>query len=606
MSVEQHPETFDNLGLAPAILQAVKDVGYESPSPIQAQSIPALLSGRDLLGQAQTGTGKTAAFALPLLSRMDISRKEPQLLVLAPTRELAIQVAEAFQAYARHLPDFQVAPIYGGQDFRPQLRQLKRGAQVIVGTPGRIMDHMRRGTLDLSSLSALVLDEADEMLKMGFVDDIQWILDNSPSERQLALFSATMPPAIRDIARRHLRDPAEIKIQSKTSTVETIQQRVCFISNNQKLDALTRILEAEDFDGMIIFARTKNATAELAEKLEARGFSAAALNGDMNQQLRERTIDRLKNRKLDIIVATDVAARGIDVERVSHVVNYDIPYDTEAYVHRIGRTGRAGRTGVAILFVTPRERHMLRSIEKATRHPIEQMQIPSAQTVTERRIDQFKSQVAEVLANQELDFFQNVLERLVSELETDVQSVAAALTYLSQKQQPFVVEEMKFREERPMRERDSRGHDRDRDFEDRPRRRTKQLPEIEPGMKRYRIEVGYAHQVSPREIVGAIANEAGIEGKHIGQITIFDDFTTVDLPDGMPKDIYHHLQKTRVKGQPMRISEFDGEIPPQAGRPPRSGARGPGRPEGGRPARPGSRDRYGDAPPRKRRPRSDD
>lgn len=580
-ATDQPSVTFNELGLDPAILKAVTDVGYETPSPIQAQSIPALLAGRDLLGQAQTGTGKTAAFALPLLSRIDTRRREPQLLILAPTRELAIQVAEACQTYARHLPDFQVAPIYGGQDFRPQLRMLKRGAQVIVGTPGRVMDHMRRGTLDLSTLSALVLDEADEMLKMGFVDDIQWILEHSPSERQLALFSATMPGPIKDIARKHLRDPVEIRIQAKTSTVETIRQQVCFISNAQKLDALTRILEAEDFDGMIIFARTKNATAELAEKLEARGFSAAALNGDMNQQLRERTIERLKARKLDIIVATDVAARGIDVERISHVVNYDIPNDTEAYVHRIGRTGRAGRTGVAILFVTPRERHLLRAIEKATRQPIEPMSIPSAQAVTERRIDQFKTEVAEVLANQDLGFFQSVVDRLCSELETEPDRIAAALTYLAQKSQPFQVEEMHFRTERPQsfESRESRGQDRD---SDRPRRKHRPLPDLEPGMKRYRIEVGHAHQVSPREIVGAIANEAGIEGKFIGPIVIFDDFTTVDLPDGMPQEIQRHLQKTRVKGQPMRISEFNGQLPAsdnrssRPGHRPRNGASGSG------------------------------
>jgi len=392
---------FAQLGLAPPVLQAVEEVGYESPSPIQAESIPPLLAGRDLLGMAQTGTGKTAAFALPLLSRLDLSLKQPQLLVLTPTRELAIQVAEAMQTYARYLPGFHILPVYGGQGMDVQLRQLRRGVHVVVGTPGRIQDHLRRATLKLDQLQALVLDEADEMLRMGFIEDVEQILEHTPAQKQVALFSATMPEAIKRVARNHLREPVEIRIEAKTTTVATITQRYWQVSGIHKLDALTRMLEVEDFDGMIIFVRTKNITVELAEKLEARGYSAAALNGDMNQQLREKTIDRLKRGSLDIVVATDVAARGLDVERISHVINYDIPYDTEAYVHRIGRTGRAGRKGEAILFVAPREQRMLRAIEKATGQNITAMQLPSREAIADRRVMAFKQLISDTLESQD-------------------------------------------------------------------------------------------------------------------------------------------------------------------------------------------------------------
>jgi len=356
-----NPPSFRDLALSEPVLRALADVGYESPSPIQAATIPVLLSGADMLGQAQTGTGKTAAFALPALSRIDLSGHEPQVLVLVPTRELALQVSEAFQRYAAHIKGFHVLPIYGGQSYQPQLNALRRGVHVVVGTPGRVIDHMNRGTLKLTGLTMLVLDEADEMLRMGFVDAVESILEQTPPRRQVALFSATLPAPIRRIAQKHLRSPVEVTIKSKTTTATNIRHRFWLVSGMHKLDALTRILEAETFDGMLVFTRTKHSTVELAEKLEARGFAAAPLNGDIPQQQRERTVARLKAGQIDILVATDVAARGLDVERIGHVVNYDVPYDTESYVHRVGRTGRAGRKGEAILFIAPRERNTPRA-----------------------------------------------------------------------------------------------------------------------------------------------------------------------------------------------------------------------------------------------------
>ena len=438
MAENNHTITFADLPLSSVVLQAVQDVGYESPSPIQAQSIPHLLDGRDLLGLAQTGTGKTAAFALPLLSKIDLSQRDPQVLVLTPTRELAIQVAEAFQRYARHMRGFHVLPVYGGQDMRGQLRGLQRGAHVIVGTPGRVMDHLRRESLKLDSLKTVVLDEADEMLRMGFVDDIEWIMEHTPEKRQVALFSATMPYQIRKIADTHLKNPATVEIKAKTATVDTITQKVCMVNGFHKLDALTRILEVEPFDAMIIFVRTKTATVELAEKLEARGFAAAALNGDMSQALREKVVDRLKKRSLDILIATDVAARGLDVERMSHVVNYDIPYDTEAYVHRIGRTGRAGRAGTAILFATHRERRMLRAIESATRQRIDTMTLPSMSDVRDIRIKQFKESLLTTLAmGEKLSIFRDIVNEMSAEQGLDHEDIAAALCFLAQKERPF-------------------------------------------------------------------------------------------------------------------------------------------------------------------------
>ena len=419
--------SFRELDLPDYLLTVLDEVGYEIPTPIQSQAIPHLLKGLDLLGHAPTGTGKTAAFALPLLSRLDIGSLHVQVMVLTPTRELAIQVAEAFQRYASHIRGFHVLPIYGGQDYSGQIRQLKRGVHVVVGTPGRVMDHMRKGTLKLGGLQALVLDEADEMLRMGFIDDVEWVLDQVPDQRQMALFSATMPSEIQHIVRRHLRDPQEIAIKTRTATSDTIRQRYWPVSHMHKLDALTRILEVEPFDALLMFVRTKTATTQLAEKLEARGYSAAALNGDMVQKQREQMIERLKKGSLDILVATDVAARGLDVERISHVVNYDIPYDTEAYIHRIGRTGRAGRHGDAILFVAPRERRMLAAIEKATRQKIEPLELPSTEVVNNKRIANFKQSITDTLAAGELDFMQGLLEQYQQEHDVPPMEIAAAV-----------------------------------------------------------------------------------------------------------------------------------------------------------------------------------
>ncbi len=577
MSTEQQPTTptFLELGLASPILKAVQEAGYETPSPIQAQSIPPLLAGRDLLGQAQTGTGKTAAFALPLLGRIDPKAKSPQMLVLAPTRELAIQVAEAIQSYARHMKGLHVLPIYGGQSMGIQLRQLERHPQVIVGTPGRVLDHIRRGTLKLGELKVLVLDEADEMLRMGFIDDVETILKETPETRQVALFSATMPSAIHRVATRYLKDPVEIKIKSLTSTVDTINQRYWQVTGMHKLDALTRILEVETFDAMIIFVRTKNSTTELAEKLEARGYSCSPLNGDMNQAAREKAIERVKKGKLDILVATDVAARGLDIERMSHVVNYDIPYDTESYVHRIGRTGRAGRKGEAILFVAPREKRMLFAIEKATRQSITLMQLPSTEDVADKRVMEFKQQLSETIESQDLSFFENVISSYQQEHDSDPTEVAAALAYLVQKSRPL--KPVKHVQERPAREdRPSRDERSSRDRDDRPRnndrdnrserdnspRRSGQKSEhkSEQGMDSYRVEVGKSDGVEAKNLVGAIANEAGIDSKDIGRITILDDHSVIDLPEGMPKDLFQQLGKVWVNNKQLNISPAKGDF----------------------------------------------
>ena len=556
------PILFTDLALSEPIMRAIQKVGYEAPSPIQAAAIPVLLAGGDIVGMAQTGTGKTAAFALPLLSRIDMKQHEPQILVLAPTRELAIQVAEAFQKYASEIPGFHVLPIYGGQDMTSQLRQLKRGAHVVVGTPGRVMDHLRRGSLNLNHLKSLVLDEADEMLRMGFIDDVEWILEHTPKTRQTALFSATMPREIRHVANSYLNNAKEISIASTQQTGENIEQVYWMVSGTNKLDALTRILEVEPFDGMIIFVRTKTATVELAEKLEARGYSASALNGDMNQQLRERTIERLKNGKLDIVIATDVAARGIDVERVSHVVNYDIPYDSEAYVHRIGRTGRAGRTGKAILFVAPREKRLLYTIEKATRNTITLMELPSGAAVTKHRIDQFTSQITTTLAeNPDLSFFNDLLAEFSHKNDVSPEQIASALAFLLQKERPLQV---KFTDVKP--ERESRGRDdrdergsrdrggRDSGRSDRPREDRPRREHNDENMVRYRIEVGRKHEARPGDVVGAIANEAGISSSNIGHIKLHDDFSTVDLPKGLSGDVLSQLKKVRVRNRPLEIS----------------------------------------------------
>ncbi|HRJ53020.1 MAG TPA: DEAD/DEAH box helicase [Candidatus Thiothrix moscowensis] len=558
------PETnslpaFTELGLAASILQAVQELGYETPSAIQAETIPYLLEGRDVLGQAQTGTGKTAAFALPLLSRLDLSKTGPQILVLAPTRELAIQVAEAFQKYAGKLPGFHVMPIYGGQDYRTQFRQLERGVHVVVGTPGRVMDHLRRETLKLDNLQALVLDEADEMLRMGFIEDIEWIMEQTPVTRQIALFSATMPPAIHRIAQSYLNNPAEVKIKVSTTTAETIRQRYWLVSGLHKLDALTRILEAEPFDAVIIFVRTKNETVELADKLQARGYGAVALNGDIPQNVRERTIDQLKKGKIDILIATDVAARGLDVERISHVINYDIPTDTESYVHRIGRTGRAGRSGDAILFVSPRERHLLRAIERATRKPIELMELPSTEVINNLRIAQFKQRITDTLeAEDSLDLYQQLISDYEREHNVPAVEVAAALARLLQGDEPMLLEERKAHPAF------NPGTAREREPRDQEQRKGKRKAnsafssdEDTIEMQRFRLAVGRAHGVKPGNIVGAIANEAGLDSRYIGHIDIQQEFSLVDLPAGMPKEILHDLKRARVAGQMLNIELTD-------------------------------------------------
>lgn len=557
------PLSFRDLGLIEPLFKALKDIGYETPSPIQAQTIPYILNGKDVLGQAQTGTGKTAAFALPILSRIDLKQKDTQVLVLAPTRELAIQVAEAFQRYASYLKDFHVLPIYGGQDYGTQLRQLKRGAQVVVGTPGRVMDHMRKGTLKLESLKFLVLDEADEMLRMGFIDDVEWILDQTPENRQIALFSATMPTVIRKIAQEYLHEPEHVTIKVTNASAENIRQRYWLVSGIHKLDALTRILEAETFDGMIIFVRTKTATIELAEKLEARGYSAAAINGDMSQSLRERAINHLKNSKLDILIATDVAARGLDVDRITHVLNYDIPYDTESYVHRIGRTGRAGRTGDAILFIAPRERKLLINIERATKQKVEQMDLPSTEIINNKRINRFKQNITDTLAAHELSFFTQLIEQYEHEHNVTALEIAAALAKLVQGDEPLLMSPPKRVSERA--ERDERSSRKEREnrssHEGRGNARGERRPRRDFGgssieMETFRIEVGHAHGVKPGNIVGAIANETGIDGDHIARIRIEDDYSTVELPAGMPKELLQALRKVRVVGQSLNISSL--------------------------------------------------
>lgn len=566
--------TFQDMGLPDAILQALEKVGYEKPSPIQAEAIPLLLEGNDLLGQAQTGTGKTAAFALPMLAQIDLDAKLPQLLVLAPTRELAIQVAEAFQVYASFSKKIKVLPIYGGQSYDNQIRQLKRGVQVVVGTPGRIIDHINRGTLKLNELKFLVLDEADEMLRMGFIDDVELILSHAPEERQTALFSATMPDPIRKITKRYLKDPKHVKIASKVSTASTIRQRYCQVAPHHKLEALTRILEVESFDGVIVFVRTKTATVELAEKLSARGYDVEPLNGDIPQNARERTVERLKKGQIDILVATDVVARGLDVERVSHVVNYDIPYDSESYVHRIGRTGRAGRQGDAILFISYREKRLLFSIEKTTKQPIEQMEIPSINELNESRLTRFKRSVVEALEEDSIQQFLPVIESIQQETEASPEMLLAALAKIAQGEEPLLLKEsdrpdLTAKPQRDNRndrnDRNPRGDRGGRDRSERGERRTRppRGGKMEEGKQRYKINVGHSHGVKPGNIVGAIANEANISSKHIGAIEIYDSYSTVDLPDGMPRETKDILQNTRVAGQKLGLKEWSDTPPPK-------------------------------------------
>ncbi|MFG6446044.1 DEAD/DEAH box helicase [Microbacterium sp. P07] len=547
--VEQ--QSFSDLGLDAAVLKALKDVGYETPSAIQAATIPPLLSGRDVIGMAQTGTGKTAAFALPILSRLDPTQQKPQALVLAPTRELALQVCEAFERYASHLRGVNVLPIYGGQGYGTQLSALRRGVHVVVGTPGRIMDHLVKGTLDLSELKFLVLDEADEMLKMGFAEDVETILADTPSTKQVALFSATMPAQIRRISQKYLNDPQEITVKNKTATSSNITQRYLLVSYPQKVDALTRILEVENFEGMIVFVRTKNETETLAEKLRARGYTAAAISGDVAQAQREKTVNQLKSGKLDILVATDVAARGLDVDRISHVVNFDLPIDTESYVHRTGRTGRAGRKGDAISFVTPRERRMLSNIERATRQPLTQMQLPSVDDVNATRLTRFDEAITAALEQTaRIDRFREIIAHYVDHHDVPETDVAAALALVSQGETPLLLD--------PADERRAPQFDRDR-----PERQTSSRDSRDGGsggaerrsrpsqanLVMYRLAVGKRHKVEPRQIVGALANEGGLSRGDFGKIDIRPDFSLVELPADLPDDALNRLSGTRIGGK---------------------------------------------------------
>jgi ATP-dependent RNA helicase DeaD len=565
--VEATPEnSFRTLGLIDSLVSAVESSGYHTPTPIQAETIPLILSGRDVLGQAQTGTGKTAAFALPLLQRIDLSQRCPQVLVLTPTRELAIQVAEAFEKYASDMRGLRVVPIYGGQDYQIQFRALDRGVHVVVGTPGRVMDHIRRGSLKVEGLKTLILDEADEMLRMGFAEDVDWVLTQMPTERQIALFSATMPEAIRRIAQQHLREPAEITIQQKTATADTVRQRFIIAAPHQKEAALARILEAEPTDGVIVFVKMRSTTEPLAEFLAQHGHRTAALNGDVAQKQRERIVDSLRAGKIDILVATDVAARGLDVQRISHVINYDLPFDSEAYVHRIGRTGRAGRSGEAILFVHPRDRRMLKNLERATRQPIEPMDLPSNRTINKQRVAKFHEKITAALTHANTEAFASIVEQYRREKEIPVEQIAVALAILANGEKPLLLKE----EFRPAEFSDGRGgprqgRDRDRDqgrgqgrHEDRgtDSRRCRSAGPRETGeqMETFRVEVGHVNQVKPGNLVGAIANETGISGARIGQINIYDDYSTVDLPVGMPTQMFHDLKRVWVVGRQLDIS----------------------------------------------------
>ena len=558
--------SFADLGLDPAVLKGLKDLGYESPSAIQAATIPSLLAGRDVVGRAQTGTGKTAAFALPILSRLDLSQSNPQALVLAPTRELALQVCEAFESYASHMKGIRLLPVYGGQAYGQQLSALRRGVHIVVGTPGRIMDHLEKGTLDLSELKYLVLDEADEMLKMGFAEDVATILADTPDTKQVALFSATMPAQIRRISAQYLHDPEEITVATTTTTSATITQRYLVVSYPQKVDALTRILEVENFEGMIVFVRTKNETETLAEKLRARGYTAAAISGDVAQAQRERTVNQLKSGKLDILVATDVAARGLDVERISHVVNYDLPIDTESYVHRIGRTGRAGRSGEAISFVTPRERRMLTSIERATHQPVTQMQLPTAEDVNATRLSRFDDQITAALEQESrIARFREIIGHYVEHHDVPEADVAAALAVVAQGETPLLLS--------PQDDRPQRSFDRDdrpaRDSGDRPERRSR------PSGPRttYRLEVGKRQRVEPRQIIGALANEGGLGREDFGGIDIRSEYSLIELPVDLAGDVLDKLSGTRISGKLIQLHADGGPLRTGSGdrpaRPPR-------------------------------------
>ncbi len=579
---------FRALGLNDSLVRTVQRSGYHTPTPIQAETIPLILAGRDVLGQAQTGTGKTAAFALPLLQMIDAADRRPQVLVLTPTRELAIQVAEAFEKYAGDIRGLRVAPIYGGQDYQVQFRAMERGAQVIVGTPGRVMDHLRRGSLQLAGLKTLVLDEADEMLRMGFAEDVEWVLTQLPAERQIALFSATVPEPIRRIAQQHQRNPAEITIRQQTATADTIRQRFIVADRRQKDATLARILEAEPIDGVIIFVKMRSTTEPLAEFLVQHGHQAAALNGDVAQKQRERIVENLRSGKIDIVVATDVAARGLDVQRVSHVINYDLPFDSEAYVHRIGRTGRAGRSGEAILFVDPRDRRLLKNLERATRQPIEPMEMPTNRTINKQRVAKFHDEITAALTHPELEAFTSITEQYCREKEVPAEKLAAALAILAKGGKSLLLKDafkpMEFfdghggprfgrdrdegrgREQREFRGREqSEGRGRDS------RLGRQAVPRgFDEAMEAFRVEVGHVNQVKPGNLVAAIASEAGISGSRIGRIAIFEDYSTIDLPVGMPPAMFHELKKVRVLGQQLNISRLGEKPDPVAPSAPRA------------------------------------
>lgn len=593
--------TFEDLGLADEVLEAIKAMNYETPSPIQAKAIPALLQGANLLGTAQTGTGKTAAFSLPLLSRLNFNGHETSMLVLTPTRELAIQVAEAIQQYAVKMPKVHVVPVYGGQDIAVQLRALKRQANIVVATPGRLIDHIKRGSIVLSSVKAIVLDEADEMLDMGFMEDVETILKEIPNDAQRALFSATMPADVKKIIDQHLGEYEEARIEGKTTTVENIRQRYLLVKNEHKIEALARVLEGEDFDGVLIFVRTKQNTTEVTEKLESRGFNVAPLNGDLAQSMRERTINRLKMGKLDIVVATDVAARGIDVDRISLVVNYDIPYDTESYVHRIGRTGRAGRSGNAILFITPREKRMLKTIEKATRQPIEVMEMPTAEVISAKRVTAFKEKIRSVIATGELDKFKELVESMVADGSTSSPTdnnkitepaevteltaidIAAAVIKIWQKKQPLFPElkPLDAPREKNRGGRDFLGRDSDKsagDFTNEEKSRLRKERKegsngVEEGFLRYYMGVGRMDRVTPKDIVGAIAGEGNISSSNIGRIKLFDRFSTVELPETLPQEVLDILSGMTIRGNDSKFRLMTDE-PPAGPRESRESRRG--------------------------------
>ncbi|MEH0020609.1 MAG: DEAD/DEAH box helicase [Desulfobacter sp.] len=558
---------FDHLCLSPVVRSAVEAAGYTTPTPIQAGAIPLLAKGRDLIGQARTGTGKTAAFALPLLSRIDLGLRKPQVLVLTPTRELAIQVSEAFKTYGRGMKGLSVLPVYGGQSYGVQLNRLKQGVHVIVGTPGRLMDHIQRKTISLAHLFCKVLDEADEMLHMGFIDDVEWIFQKTPDTTQTALFSATMPGPVRKIAQTYLRDPEEITLRNQTTGVENISQKFWLVKGCSKSSGLIRILNATAFDGVIVFVKTKSSTLVVSRELEEKGFRSEALNGDMAQAAREKTVDRLKNKRIDILVATDVAARGLDVERISHVINYDMPDKTDPYIHRIGRTGRAGRTGEALLFVYPKERWMVRKLEKATGTDIAQMQLPSNKAVNKKRIADFKAAITRALSAPDIEIFQGLVTDYAEENNVPMEAVAAALGKLAHGDTPFLLEKKHGKQQASDRaartDQTDRSNRKDRSNQkDRKDRKSKKTAPpsparpLEKDMDRYRIEVGRVHGVKARDIVGAISNEAGLEGKFITGVTIKKDFTMVDLPQGMPGEIFHILKKTWVRSRPMDISRM--------------------------------------------------